>query len=605
MRDPCNSGSVKSKRERQSSSEIDEGMETQGQVKMRELRHLMGFEAKTPRPLGDKGVPYQCGDQDMSEVSNELVANNADGSIAMDPKEVTRQLDLNAAPSIGTILGGDSSRDEASAVKKPKKPCEDNNSTSSIVIGLDLNASDVPIQNPFHPHKKLDDPTKSKDVSECASSTTGPLEGKQKDSLRIWKEMKQNGFLSSTSHGGIPVPKQRGRKSKNESLKRRIELTRKEQADEFVKLAAPSGLLNNFNPGIINHVRNRKQVHSIIEALVKSEKPSSGQIGTRQGAHLRSDGKEVRSQKDLGTFGDVGANWQRVLHSERREKNMGPDMVNRTFSKSLDPQNIPFNQHDLLPLRLSASTGKTSEMSMFNEDSTNLSSVTSLSVKGSAAVLKCHVFLFLLHAFSFMLLCQGRTRWHYNFFCQILSRKPFHLKNYIRFSAATIASQWLELLHQDIKGRLAALKRSKRRVHAVISTELPFLISKEFSSDQENNTFRVKNCPPVMITSPADAHRARWSALFDQMDKALSEEEQQLEIWLNQVKEMQMQCENGLQSVVQCNTAYGLHNSGATENLSRPQKADSLERELSVRAAAASIYSTCNFLLSKGDVSCF
>ncbi|KAK4746946.1 hypothetical protein SAY87_025983 [Trapa incisa] len=552
MRDPCNSGSVKSKRERQSSSEIDEGMETQGQVKMRELRHLMGFEAKTPRPLGDKGVPYQCGDQDMSEVSNELVANNADGSIAMDPKEVTRQLDLNAAPSIGTILGGDSSRDEASAVKKPKKPCEDNNSTSSIVIGLDLNASDVPIQNPFHPHKKLDDPTKSKDVSECASSTTGPLEGKQKDSLRIWKEMKQNGFLSSTSHGGIPVPKQRGRKSKNESLKRRIELTRKEQADEFVKLAAPSGLLNNFNPGIINHVRNRKQVHSIIEALVKSEKPSSGQIGTRQGAHFRSDGKEVRSQKDLGTFGDVGANWQRVLHSERREKNMGPDMVNRTFSKSLDPQNIPFNQHGLLPLRLSASTGKTSEMSMSNEDSTNLSSVTSLSVK-----------------------------------------------------AATIASQWLELLHQDIKGRLAALKRSKRRVHAVISTELPFLISKEFSSDQENNPFGVKNCPPVMITSPADAHRARWSALFDQMDKALSEEEQQLEIWLNQVKEMQMQCENGLQNVVQCNTAYGLHNSGATENLSRPQKADSLERELSVRAAAASIYSTCNFLLSKGDVSCF
>ncbi|KAK4756699.1 hypothetical protein SAY87_006826 [Trapa incisa] len=545
MRYPCNSGSVKSKRERQGSAEIDEGMETQGQVKMGELRHV---EAKIPWSLDDKGVPYQCGDQDMLEVSDEPVTNNADGS-----KEVPRQLDLNAAPSIATNPGGDSSHDEASVVKEQKKPCEDNNSASSGVLGLDLNAANIPIRNPFHPYKKLDDHAKSKDVSECASSTTSPLEGKQKDSLRIWKEMKQNGFLSSSSHGGIPVPKQRGRKSKNELLKRRRELPKREQADRFAKLAAPSGLLNKFNPRIINHVRNRKQVHSIIEALVKSERPSSGQIGNRQGAHLRSDIEELRSQKESGTFGDLGENCQIMFHSECREQNVGPDMINRTFSKSLDPQNIPFNQHDLLPPRLSATVGKTSEISIPNEDSTNFKSVTSLSVK-----------------------------------------------------AATIASQWLELLHQDIKGRLAALKRSKRRVHAVINTELPFLISKEFSSDQENNPFGMKNYAPVMISSPADAHRARWSALFDQMDKALSEEEQKLEIWLNQVKEMQLQCENGLQSVVQCNTAYGLlHNPGATENMSRPGKGESLERELSVRAAAASIYSTCNFLLSKGNVSCF
>lgn len=70
-------------------------------------------------------------------------------------------------------------------------------------------------------------------------------------------------------------------------LKKRLELSRKEQADRFAKLAAPSGLLNELNPGIINHVKNRRQVHSIIEALLKSEKPRSGQMGNRQVNHLR------------------------------------------------------------------------------------------------------------------------------------------------------------------------------------------------------------------------------------------------------------------------------------------------------------------------------
>lgn len=55
----------------------------------------------------------------------------------------------------------------------------------------------------------------------------------------------------------------------------------------------------------------------------------------------------------------------------------------------------------------------------------------------------------------------------------------------------------------------------------MINTELPFLISKEFSSNQENN--------PHLTNSPiADMHLSKWSALFGQMDEALSEEEQQL-----------------------------------------------------------------------------
>lgn len=58
---------------------------------------------------------------------------------------------------------------------------------------------------------------------------------------------------------------------------------------------------------------------------------------------------------------------------------------------------------------------------------------------------------------------------------------------------------------------IAALRRSKKRVQSVIQTELPFLISMELYS-------------PVGI----EMHRFRWTALFDQMDKSLSEEEEHL-----------------------------------------------------------------------------
>lgn len=69
-----------------------------------------------------------------------------------------------------------------------------------------------------------------------------------------------------------------------------------------------------------------------------------------------------------------------------------------------------------------------------------------------------------------------------------------------------------------------ALRRSKKRVRAVITTELPFLMSKEFSFNQENenSTDRFSN------SASADMHHARWSTMFDQMEKALTEEEKQL-----------------------------------------------------------------------------
>ena len=149
---------------------------------------------------------------------------------------------------------------------------------------------------------------------------------------------------------------------------------------------------------------------------------------------------------------------------------------------------------------------------------------------------------------------------------------------------------------------------------------MPFLISKEFPSNEENDPFVSKSSQEESsVVSLADIHQARWTKLFDQMDKALAEEEKQLvsivldivlfdctvvftcikihvsawrfqtifpwtinpinrpimlftinstfelqESWLNQVKEMQIHCDQGL-SHAQSNAAFGSQQLGEND----------------------------------------
>lgn len=66
-------------------------------------------------------------------------------------------------------------------------------------------------------------------------------------------------------------------------------------------------------------------------------------------------------------------------------------------------------------------------------------------------------------------------------------------------------------------------------MNAVIHTELPFLISKEFSSNQDVDPSITKNSIDGCFNAAfIEMHRARWSALFDQMEKSLSQEEKDL-----------------------------------------------------------------------------
>jgi hypothetical protein len=88
--------------------------------------------------------------------------------------------------------------------------------------------------------------------------------------------MKQNGFLSF-SHGGKPMPKQRMRKSKSDVIKKKMESAKREHEDRFIKIVAPSGLLNILIIGIINYARNKK-MSTIIEAPVRFEKLENARL---------------------------------------------------------------------------------------------------------------------------------------------------------------------------------------------------------------------------------------------------------------------------------------------------------------------------------------
>uniref|UniRef100_A0A0D3C5G8 Uncharacterized protein n=1 Tax=Brassica oleracea var. oleracea TaxID=109376 RepID=A0A0D3C5G8_BRAOL len=144
--------------------------------------------------------------------------------------------------------------------------------------------------------------------------------------------------------------------------------------------------------------------------------------------------------------------------------------------------------------------------------------------------------------------------------------------------SATVASQWLEFLHQDLSERLSAVKESKNRADDTLKAELPLLVS---SSKESSSANQECTSGDETVTK---AHKMRWSAKFDEFKKRLNDEEKDLDSTLNHVKDMQSRCNEGLR---QMNEA-SLGKDGTSQ-----------ETNLAVQAAAASIFSTCRYLLSK------
>lgn len=151
----------------------------------------------------------------------------------------------------------------------------------------------------------------------------------------------------------------------------------REKVDRLTTIAAPSGLLNGLNPGIINHVRNKKQVHSIIEALVRSEKLENGKDGSKHAAQLNSESTEAAKRKDLENVDDSGTQEVSFSHDDGSLCSLSgirhtrgypvamsksgtgghcdPSMVERICDKTCDSDSTLVSQDYMLELKLSSS----------------------------------------------------------------------------------------------------------------------------------------------------------------------------------------------------------------------------------------------------------
>uniref|UniRef100_A0A2P2KA39 Uncharacterized protein n=1 Tax=Rhizophora mucronata TaxID=61149 RepID=A0A2P2KA39_RHIMU len=175
------------------------------------------------------------------------------------------------------------------------------------------------------------------------SCATGSLE--KKDAMKIWLEMKENGFLTPAhaqvptpkklctkrsrsvvrskvgiekvkqvhrlphvaaaadglakeidpgikcSGGILPTPKQCGERHKIDMDGRKVKVARVQQDTGFTKIAASSGLLDKLNPGIVSRIRNSDEVFSAIGALVKSNGLRNGNLQSKQTEYMQ---KRVR-----------------------------------------------------------------------------------------------------------------------------------------------------------------------------------------------------------------------------------------------------------------------------------------------------------------------
>ncbi|XP_047321132.1 uncharacterized protein LOC124925206 [Impatiens glandulifera] len=107
--------------------------------------------------------------------------------------------------------------------------------------------------------------------SNVKASTGGELRCKSGsleniDSMKVWKELKENGFLSTNL---------------SDKLKLITKIAKNEKFVRPAKIVPPSGLLSGLNPGILRHgIRNRKDVHSIIRSFIQSPKQEESKTVT-------------------------------------------------------------------------------------------------------------------------------------------------------------------------------------------------------------------------------------------------------------------------------------------------------------------------------------
>nr|CAB3448764.1 unnamed protein product [Digitaria exilis] len=289
-----------------------------------------GSGAPTRQELDGMGAPDGgCGDAEGSAAARPVVPGLGDlgagipdllGQAEACLHPCAKDTQLTAEVSVEKPHGSDplSFGKENAGTNIQSKPDAEHgeNRLSAARLALDLNTvdnSDAAEHNPFFPYKKLGQ-SRVSDPSECGS-TTGAIE--ESESYRKWREMKQNGFLSS-SHGKAMVPRPRGRppkRKRDDEVKKNIS-TQHGQANKFVKVAAPSGLLSGLNPGIINHDGDGLKLQLSSAVNVSSDRTCSTSADDLASNH---DYMTVLSVKAA----TVASQWLELLHQDIRGRLAG------------------------------------------------------------------------------------------------------------------------------------------------------------------------------------------------------------------------------------------------------------------------------------------
>ncbi|XP_020572753.1 uncharacterized protein LOC110019436 isoform X2 [Phalaenopsis equestris] len=548
----CPSSPFQERRARSREPDLDEPNKRVKRVKLRDLDTVMRLEegirscSTKPNEKKTEKLETSIEDENASQITKgtDLRLSNNPADIPMNNHSLETDAVCSLQSSMVTCeLEAENVREICRASLLEKRELKSDPHAADLPrLGVDLN-------NPFYPYKKLGQ-VRATDPSECGS-TTGPMENNE--SMRRWNEMKQNGFVSLAET--VPSSKPRHRqpkKKKIEEMKKRSNTTKAELANKGINVGAPSGLLSGLNPGIIKHVRNSKQVNSIIEAMLQSEKVENQELQHKPLEQSRS--------------GRRGAN---VGSNERRNALVSDQLdlsLNEAFNPACFGSRIQSSESDMPDYKFNNDSSNTSVYnSEFDDDALTLklsSGIISTEHASGAAII------------DFSLNQENTTS--------------------LSFKAAGVASQWLGLIQQDIKGRLAALRRSKKRVKNAIQIELAFLLTRDLAPHSENESMLHSSLLDCPRKETLDMHMARWKNLFGQMEKSLMEEGKNLERWLRQVEELQAQCEKGLKYV----SINGLSNLDSIEDASAWKNKESWERECAVRAAAASIYSTSNLIMT-------
>ncbi|OAE22437.1 hypothetical protein AXG93_2381s1330 [Marchantia polymorpha subsp. ruderalis] len=354
------------------------------------------------------------------------------------------------------------------------------------------------------------------------------------------------------------------KKAQRESLKVKRSMS---MAGKFKRLSEPSGFLGDFNPGIIQRVRNSQQIHAVLGALVGvATSKVANEVSRNSSEVLDVRLKDARCTSGGGT----------------------------TFK----PEPIDFKPH--LGVQESIAEKDTVCCSRLSEDSNRLNLVQNVShgVEESDGKFSIHsgeVRDEISRRSKGLILDrrprEGQSVLHtraedsqpptgsldrrndggpYEFF----TSKPEHLDTHLQESVsmdennarsakastnppaacstavAGFAAQWLGLLTLDIKGRLSALKRSRRRVRALLVSG-QFGKTKAIASfgnvgaegSYPAETMRAIQDPADYITWASEHTRVesaedKWRALFTNMDGVLCMEAAKL------IRQMEVLCQD-------------------------------------------------------------